>query len=298
MYRLGFFSFVGSDPSSKVVAAAIAAVGVLFSASVAFVGVLVKLALDERTERRLEADAERNHILQREAEQRLKLEAAIRATQLLSTSDGKLSPPMQRAAALQTLSSLGQHEVTMSLAGSLLRDSHLAAESAVKLLNAALMSGDLQAQRDAMSLLYYEAGRFLVPGGVEYPFCFVDGSERNFPRDVRSWVPLVLGKMIVGRPVEEWRPLRAYLAGIMGILAFIWEHELDPHIKGNAAAILHRALRAFPDIHNVFHAGTKLDLDAIRKRVDAALGQTELGRDLVAELDTWAQSGERGPTLV
>src|SRR5262245_66357663 len=69
MWAVGLFHFDGSDPDSKVVAAALALVGVALTAAVTIVGIILQHALHQRTARREEIEAARSAAEAREAEQ-------------------------------------------------------------------------------------------------------------------------------------------------------------------------------------------------------------------------------------
>jgi len=84
LWRLGFFNFTGTDPSSKVAVAALALVGTFVGALVSILGVVLKYSIDQQTESRQDFESRRAEALQLEAEQRLKLEAAVRALQLFA----------------------------------------------------------------------------------------------------------------------------------------------------------------------------------------------------------------------
>ena len=137
-WQLGFFNFTGTDPSSKVVAAALALVGTIVGAVVSIVGVILKHSIDRQAETRQEIESRRSDALQREAEQRLKLEAGVRALQLFSTSSGDLTPAVQRDGALFMLANLGQHELTLQLVDNLLSEGELSAGAASSLVPATI----------------------------------------------------------------------------------------------------------------------------------------------------------------
>lgn len=143
MSQLGFFNFTGDEPSSNVVAAAIALVGTFLGAAVSVVGILVKHSFDQQTLAKQEMETRRNEASKWEAEQRLKLEAAVRALQLFSTSEGKATPEIQRDGALFTLANLGQYTLTLQLVDNLLNKGELNAGTASNLIDIAIRNGNL-----------------------------------------------------------------------------------------------------------------------------------------------------------
>src|SRR5215218_750594 len=72
----GFFTLTESASSAQVVVASIALVGVLVTATVSGIGLVLKQVLDTRAEQRLAVEAERSATQKMEEERRLKLEAA------------------------------------------------------------------------------------------------------------------------------------------------------------------------------------------------------------------------------
>lgn len=78
--------------SSPIVLGLIGLFGVLITALVSLLGVSIKHALDRRTEARIEMESERNAIVARDAERRLKLDTAIRAIQTLPPQLASLLP--------------------------------------------------------------------------------------------------------------------------------------------------------------------------------------------------------------
>ncbi len=115
MWKIGFLSFTGSDPSSKVVAAALALVGTFAAAAVTMVGLVLKHAIDEQTLRQHEAESDRAEATQR---------------------DG----------ALFMLATFDQHELALQLASDLLAKSELSPGTACIIMDRALVRGDENAR--------------------------------------------------------------------------------------------------------------------------------------------------------
>src|SRR4051794_25832646 len=88
LWLLARGSFGGSTDTVRLLTAIIGVAGVMTTALLSLVGVLLKNSIDLRAEARGRTESERNAILQREAEGRLRLEAAIRAVQLLANPSG------------------------------------------------------------------------------------------------------------------------------------------------------------------------------------------------------------------
>ena len=217
--------FTGTESSAKVVTAYLTLVGAFLAAIVSFVGLLLKHAIDDRTEARVAAENKRNEILERESEDRLKLEAAIRAIQLLSGQNGAPSLQIQRAGALTTLSNLGQHGLTLALVTELLQDDELNPTTASYILDRALRCDDRVVQRDAVVLFKNFARKFLTPHGAELPGIFITEAHRQTPY-VRSWLSIAIARLFVARSIVEWRTSAwTTVGGLVGILCSLWRKK-------------------------------------------------------------------------
>jgi hypothetical protein len=286
LWQTDLLKFTGSDPSSKVVAAAIALVGAFLGTLITFVGILLKNSLDQQAEHRLQLEAERNEALQRDAEQRLKLEAAIRAVQLFTTSAGNLSPDIQRAGALLTLSSLGQYKLVLTLTSELLSSGLIASGTVALLIDQALLKGEEEEKRNAISLFLDYSERFLTTTGAVLPSSITSGSN-NFPPFIRGWIPIILGRIIAARPLAEWRKYRFSFYEILSILAIDWQEESIEEIKGDVGAILKVALQVFADSGHLQHPRMSLDTYQIRLDVKSASPKTTAATELVERLNMW-----------
>ena len=288
MWRLDFFSFTGTDPSSKIVVGALALVGSFMGAAVSVVGILLKHSIDQQTESRLKSELRRTAVLEREAEQRLKLEAAIRALELFCTSSGSPSPVIQRDGALFTLASLDQHELTLALTADMLRKGELAAGTASSLLNQALLRGNNSIQIQAITVLDDNATKLLTAQGVDIPACLENWDSR-LSDYVREWAPIVLGKMMIARPAHEWSDkYPSYRNTIIAILAIAWMEEKDERLKHDVAGILSGVINAFPTLGPLFHPRGKLDIEDIRAKVASHPPYSSQVEEVVNRLAQWA----------
>lgn len=264
--------------------------GSFVSALVSIIGVLLKHTVDRQVESRLEAESQRTKVLQWEAEQRLKLEAAIRALQLFSTSSGSPSPAIQRNGALFTLASLGQHELTLTLAADMLPKGELDAETASSLAGQALERGEETIQAQAIMLLNDNASRLITERGCALPECLKNWDGR-LSQYVREWAPAVLGKVMASRPRLEWAVAYPYIANdIIAALAIAWVKESDQRLKNDTGAILHSIIKVFPHISKIYHPLMLIDLSQIRPEVATITPHTSFVVDVVDLLDEWANS--------
>src|SRR5690606_5158659 len=99
---------------AKTLAAALGLMGSVLSAAVALVGIVIKYSVDERSARMAAAEAARNHVLALDAAKRNRIEAAIRAVDLLSENNQNATNH-QMGGAVLALSSLGEHDLAVAL---------------------------------------------------------------------------------------------------------------------------------------------------------------------------------------
>jgi hypothetical protein len=138
LWRMGLLSPAGEGSDVQIVVAVLGLVGGLFAASITFLGVLIKQSVDERNLR-----------LAEEAEDRLQLEASIRAVDLLSTPDGSKPPKTKQAGALFALVHLGQLELAVTLVNEMWPAGDISDRAALSILDEALESDDVELQTNA-----------------------------------------------------------------------------------------------------------------------------------------------------
>jgi hypothetical protein len=273
----------------EVTAAALALVGGLVTAVVSLFGVLLKHSVDERTA-----------ALQAEAEERLKLEAGLRAVGLFATSDGRQTPPMLHAGALYTLASLHQYELTLDLAFGCMDDGTLSPGLASGILNNVLCSTDRRASPCKASVLQrmlHRMNRVVGPHGVAIPSS-IFLTPTTFPPAVRRLIPALLGRALISRPLLEWWKDTGTLFGIVGTLCLLWEDENDEDIKEDAGTLLARALRLVPpDTLGLFHPLKEIDLAAIRSGLGSPAARTRQVLQLSTRMDEWLLQNESAPPI-
>jgi hypothetical protein len=219
----------------KDTAAGLAFAGTLLTGAVSFVGLILKQATDART-----ADEAAN------AEDRLRLEAAMQAAQLLSTADAKRADQATTAGAILALARLGQSELAAALLSELWEQERISDGAGVLIVNEALRSGTDQAKADASYTLYMHCGKLAVSfdashEGYDWPFLV----DRRWLRDVPAEVSRVLLKgwvyMWTHSPLSanRWKPY--FIAGlcacwqttgdavsrfwVLRLLEVVWERE-------------------------------------------------------------------------
>ncbi len=280
LWQQDIFNFSGTEASASVVAASIALIGTLFTAVLTLIGVLLKHSLDIR-----------NAALQREAEERLKLDTAIRAVQLFGTSEGKPTPLIQRAGALFGLSSLGQHELTLDLVSYLLKQQNeLDPEIAALLLEKALTSNKEHLQNRALTILWEQINKLVTLTTVCLPNCIMDG-VCEFKPYLKSYIPRILGSVMLRHPLKDWfvQPLKAQAWAVVAALCLSLEKENKPEIKNDLIAVLDELLKAFPDIRTLTHPLKEIDVIKIRKKLPQIQDKdiTDATLEIVTRLRFW-----------
>jgi hypothetical protein len=289
---------VGTDNTTKVAVAVFALVGTLVGTAVTMVGTLLKFSIDQQAEnrqreaqKRLELDTARNNAMKEDEANRLKLEAAVRALQLFSTSTGQATPPAQRDGALFALDSLGQHELSLLLTDSLLEKKELSPATACTLIDHAIMRSapemsDLK--ETAISILGRHAQQMVTDGGAELPQCLQDWCN-GLPHYVREWAPIAMAKIMMARSVEDWTNGYNYQATAMvAALCIAWYKETDPRLKKNVAVVVREFLLAFPHIDGVlFHPRQEIEVEDVREKIAAATSTDMHVADAVNQLKNW-----------
>lgn len=289
MWRLGFFEFTGTEPSSNVVAAAIALVGTFIGAAVSVVGILIKHSFDQQTLARQEMEALRNEASKWETEQRMKLEAAVRALQLFSTSEGKNTPEIQRDGALFTLANLGQYKLTLQLVDNLLKKKELNVGTASSLLDLAIRNGNLEEKVQATNVM-----ADLDRREAALPECLLEWVA-DLPTYVREWASFYIAEIILARPIEEWSEKYPYQKNsLVAALCLAWTEEEIPRLKSDIGAILDMVFNAFPPevgAHMLFHRRMNIDTIEISNEVKSIKPEGSYAEELAIQLKEWASTG-------
>lgn len=216
MAMLGLFRTPQDDTGTKSLAAALGLVGAVLSSVVALVGTIIKYSIDDRNARQAEIEASRNYGLAIQAEQRNRIEAAIRAVDLLSENN-KDATKSQMGGALLALVSLSEIDLALSLLSELWPKGKTSPAVAEVVLKAALDSKSDETSISAASVLCQNAsqinqGRFHI-----WPFADPDWRS-DLPYNCR--LSLVMA-------AAEWLRI---------------DTEQSPHELATAAIILYQAL--------------------------------------------------------
>jgi hypothetical protein len=178
-------------------AAAVMVTGVLTTAVVTLIGIVLKQSIDVRNTQLAEQAAERAATEQR----RLVMETALGTVRLLGRSDDDTST-VQASAALIVLAKLGEARLAVHLAGELWPLGRLSSSAAVELAESGLTSGDHDTQYSSAMLLRNNTNRL-----------YRSATQYEWPRSLDSW-PMKLPadvRGVVAMTVREWcrvAPLR------------------------------------------------------------------------------------------
>jgi hypothetical protein len=181
LHKAGFLPLTKSSPTDAVLAAALALVGGLVASAVSVVGLILQ-----------HSAAERNAVLQEEAEDRLTLETTLRASALLATADGKAAAPIQQAAALYCLVGLRQEDVALDLLFALMDAGSLDPIMGSGILESVFQSANRLAHHEAISRLGDRAETMVVSEGVALPPS-LSANPMRFEAYVRRLLPDLLG---------------------------------------------------------------------------------------------------------
>lgn len=276
-----------TGPDSNVVTTTSAFVATFVS----LLAILLKNSLDRRAELRAEIESSRHAVMAAEAEKRLKLEASIRAVQLLSRPDGVPASDIQCAGALFTLSSLGQHALALPLTAKLLASGNVDSSTAAEILGLAFTTNDPAVQTRAAILLAEYADHFVSDQGADVPRALLE-PRPTISRDARFWIPIALGRMLMARPLARWlTDLRYNAYPIMVALTVAWRNEAAPELRGALEAILKEVLDAFPNSGQFHHETGLLVFSEIRAQLQSG-SPRGAAADLVENLRRWRSDVE------
>ena len=287
LYASGALVFDGTEQSAKIVTATLALVAAFVASVVSVFGILIKHSIDVRTEARQQLDSERNAVLAREAEDRLRLDTVIRTIQLFG-HEGAKALPVQRAGALIALCSLGQHELAISLAADLLVRGDLEAATAAAVIDRAITGGQPHVKVVAADLFFEHANKLLTKASYEIPHSFFH-FEQPMPFPVRQGGVLGLIKLLLARPLKQWRDHHRVPAfGLVMALVRAWRSELDEELKINTASVLREVLEAFGDTTTFRDATETVDLVTIRAELsETTPSASNIIQGMVGKLREW-----------
>ncbi|HJQ57974.1 MAG TPA: hypothetical protein VJ890_13780 [Vineibacter sp.] len=298
LWKLDILNLQGTSANVKIIAATLALMGALVGSLVTLVGLTLKHSIDQRTfalqletEARRRTESDRNSRLQKEAEDRLKVEAAIRAIGLLSTTSGQEIPPTQKAGVILALSDLGIFPLALSLTDQMLRRTSFDPGTACWLFNKALASKDLDVRQQAARLTAVHVDKMLLKEGrCVFPAILQRDEIASLEKDVRQTCVHAQIDLLLLRPFSEWNP--DIFAGMLDCLLYAWKHDEDGDIRADAGAAVRTFLRAFdPNQEFVLRIGSRriggLAAELALNKEQQVSGRMVDGRLRSLALDEW-----------
>lgn len=156
MKSIGLFEIPKDDTGAKTLAAALGLVGAVLSSVVTLIGIVLKFSIDERNAQLASMEASRNFALASQAEQRNRIEAAIRAVDLLGENN-KDATSNQMAGSILALVDLGEIDLAVNLLGQLWPTGGIAPSVAEFVTRAGLERGSAATQVTAAEILLQNA---------------------------------------------------------------------------------------------------------------------------------------------
>jgi len=279
---LAAFGYLEGDHLTPV----LAFVGTFLTAALTFIGLVVK----DQGDRRLELERHRE-------DQRLEVEAAMKAAALLSCPDGKPAHPATVAGALLALSSLDQTRLAVNLLHQLWPTDGVSGPIAALVLERALTSPDPALQNE---------GAVALLANVQHAMCATDDGRAlyswpsSFDCAWRHSPPSLEARHML---LEAWLRLWIQTWNHLGFepreyrreqfvrgLYVIYRTEPDDDLRHTVALILLEALTRWP------RPPVAVTIDGVHVNVDEELRDRDLkplgtgvalGDDIAALIDTW-----------
>lgn len=219
LYHYEIFNISKGSEDAKIISATIALVSCFFTTFITLLGMLIKrsfemhsLRIKEVAEKRLKEEASNNLILQKQSENRLTMETALKAIELLEKNTSGESTDINNVGVLFALASLNQLELAMSLLSNLWSSDAIDSECAVLLINKGILFGDKRTQHDAINLLRDNVNKIKTDDNYYFsiPGCFNQdwNSEMNYY--VRANMFIILLKIFRSVQIDRW-PLNRLL---------------------------------------------------------------------------------------
>jgi hypothetical protein len=272
---------------TTLVAAALGFTGVVVTACVSAIGVTV----NRQAERRLEQQRidERN---------RLRLDAAMRAGELLSGASGQSPAPAAIASGLLALTKLDQVGLAVTLLVDLWNDENnqVSTEAAILVIDAALDSEKPPAQLVAAELLCRNATRLMPCQSLHWPSVIEGTWSRGFNAKTKLLVVEALIRMTLAGPTDECA-LRAVAVRLYGF----WDSEDGRSPDGiRVRGCIGKLLKAVIDTIKTFgyrdfiQGNRKVTFEQLCDAADSAKTNPDgfldqLSERYARELNSWAQ---------
>jgi hypothetical protein len=280
LLALSPYSFVGGD--NERLAAVLTFVGGLVTASLAF----LKTLMERQSERRLNREGQ-------QADQRLKLDAAMRAGSLLAATGAGPAEPAAVASGLLALTELDRADLAVALLVDLWRGDPpgVSNETAVLVVDSALRSRQQpNAQLVGAELLCQKAEQLDSCKSLHWPSSLDGGWDPTFGPKTKFLLIDALVWTTTAHKVNE-NSLRTAAVRLYGV----WRGEDDAHVRGCVGRMIDALL---PELRNIGYAdflqgGQRVMLAELEEAAGTGKPNPDLflarkTEDRVARLRAWA----------
>lgn len=170
-------------------------IGTLWTGAITFVGLLLKDSLDRR-----------NLMLQTESEKRLRMEAALKAIEVMSGKETEgVSMQESREAAILLISSLDQLHLALTMAEQLLSRDKISPGSLARVAELCLSSDDVDLQCTAAYTLRMSALKLVESKDeLAFPWRHVHGWTGNLPPIAKENLLLALATSLLSKEFTYW----------------------------------------------------------------------------------------------
>jgi hypothetical protein len=280
MEVLGLFDIPKEDAGTKTLAAAFALVGSVLASVLTLVGTVVKYSIDDRNARLASVEASRNYALALEAEKRNRIEAAIRAVDLLCENN-RDTTENQMGGALLALVSLGELDLAVTLLAQLWPKSLKSPEVAEVVLEAVLESGSKSAQISAASLLRQNAEHLQQPDYYIWPLPDLQW-RTDLPGNCRMGLAQAAGRWLKIEILKDRQRMPSAAVVLFQVLS-----DPDGYIRDIAVGALRPLTLAFPaSLGSYYGDNIGVSIKDIADRLGDFQGQllTQQAFDLESEI--------------
>jgi len=269
------------DGATGVIAASVGLIGVIATALVTLTGLLLKHSIDsytiqfqESTEKRLQVESENNRLLGKQAEDRLRVDTALRAVALIGQAKDSSGVHLQRSGALFALASLQQLDLALALLERMWPSDDVDTETAMYLLGRAL-NAESDRQFDAIEIMKKNIGKMVSFGeSYAWPDSFSDRWKADLSLFAREGLIEIIVKVVLAVPREQWNV--DYLRGIVVIVYLAMTTDPHPRIQGESAYILRELLQSdivrrvvyFPDGRDIYFTEMQQKIAAVIGRIE------------------------------
>lgn len=215
-----------AQSQNALTVAIIGLIGTLFTGAITFAGVVLKDAVDRRSA-----------MLQADAENRLRMETALKAIELITKGDAEGAPAQEsREAAVMVISSLDQHDLALALAEKFLSNGKISPQSFVQVASQCLDQRDDSLDlRAGAALLRHHEKLAVGPENLEFPLNYCFKWHGQSPFNAKHDMLEALIRVLLSKPSEYWDI--NIVNGVIYTLYVVFTSDTDLRIKVAAAAL-------------------------------------------------------------